>query len=435
MIWNVAVETMERDALKALQFERLSETLRFVYDRVEFHRRRFDEAKVNIQELKSLEDLVRLPMMKKSDLREHYPFGLFACGLEDIARIHASSGTKGKATVVGYTREDLKVWGELVARSICCAGGRPTDVLHNAYGYGLFTGGLGLHQGAETMGITVVPASGGMTNRQVTLLQDFGANGLCCTPSYALSIVETMEATGVDVSQLSLRYGIFGAEPWTEGIRSHLERRLRIDAIDIYGLSEVMGPGVATECREEKHGLHIAEDHFYVEVVNPETLAPVPPGEYGELVFTSLTKQAFPVIRYRTGDIAAIIDEPCSCGRTLRRMTRIKGRIDDMIILRGVNVFPAEVEAELLSVEELSPHYQIRLVTDGVKDNMEVHVELQHRPSDSTETEFTRLTGMLEARLHERLHVRTRVQVHPPETLPRSEGKAVRVIDERKLTI
>jgi phenylacetate-CoA ligase len=439
VMWNESVETMARADLERLQLQRLRETLQRVYERVPLYRQRFDEAGVKPGDLHALPDLARFPFTYKRDLRDTYPFGMFAVRREEVTRLHASSGTKGKPTVVGYTKADLEVWAEVVARSIACAGARPGDILHNAYGYGLFTGGMGLHFGAERLGVTVVPASGGFTDRQVELLRDFGADGLCCTPSYALHIAEVMQRRGVDPAELRLRYGIFGAEPWSERMRQQLETLLGIDALDIYGLSEVMGPGVAMECREEKHGLHVWEDHFLVEVIDPKTNQPLPDGEIGELTFTSLSKEAFPIVRYRTGDLAAIIAEPCSCGRTHRRMTRIKGRVDDMLIVRGVNVFPQEVEAELLEVGDIAPHYQIVLKRQGALDEMEVHVEWQAgvtaagalgHPSEEWKRD---LAGRIGDRLRRRLGVSPTVILHQPGELPRSEGKAVRVIDDRKL--
>ena len=355
MYWNAEIEQMPRADLRRLQLERLRNTLARAYDRVPLYRSRFDQAGLRPDDVRRLEDLDRVPFTRKTDLRDTYPFGMFAAPVTEVARLHASSGTKGRATVVGYTKNDLSHWAECVARSLACAGAQPGDVVHNAYGYGLFTGGLGLHAGAELLGCTVVPASGGHTRRQVDLLHDFAANGLCCTPSYAVHIGETLREMDIPLSTLALRYGVFGAEPWSEGMRARIEELLGIDALDIYGLSEVMGPGVAMECREEKHGLHVWEDQFLLEVVDPATGEPVAPGETGELVFTSLTKEAFPVVRYRTGDLASLIEDPCRCGRTHRRMSRIKGRVDDMLIVRGVNVFPQEVEAELLLVPNWRP--------------------------------------------------------------------------------
>lgn len=431
MLWNAFAESLPRPQLDTLQLQRLQQTLAHAYARVPMYRRRFDEQGVHPDSLRELRDLARFPFTVKKDLRDNYPFGMIAVPMRDVARLHASSGTKGKATVVAYTQADLDVWAEVVARSIACAGGQPGDMLHNAYGYGLFTGGLGLHAGAERMGVTIVPVSGGMTRRQITLIQDFQPQGLSCTPSYALNLAETMVELGVNPKLLQLKYGIFGAEPWTEAMRDRIEGLLGLDAVDIYGLSEIMGPGVAVECREEKHGLHVWEDHFLMEVVHPDTGNPLPPGEYGELVFTSLTKQAFPVIRYRTGDLAAILDEPCRCGRTHRRMTRIKGRVDDMMIIRGVNVFPQEVEAELLQIPELAPHYQIVLVREGALDGMEIHVEWLSDAEVPAETD--RFVAQVEARLKDRLLVKPRLLVHPPRTVTRSEGKAARVIDQRNM--
>ncbi|PWK10271.1 phenylacetate--CoA ligase family protein [Tumebacillus permanentifrigoris] len=429
MIFNERMETMEHKRLQELQLERLQATVKRVVERVPFYEAAFAAAGVAPNDIRSLDDVAKLPFTVKKDLRDQYPFGLFACDRAEVARIHGSSGTKGKPTVVGYTKQDLANWAEIVARAICLAGGRPGDLFHNAYGYGLFTGGLGLHAGAEVMGATVVPVSGGQTARQITLIQDFEPRGISCTPSYALNIAEEMVRQGLDPSATTLQYGIFGAEPWTEEMRQTLERVWGLKAIDIYGLSEVMGPGVACECCEEQNGLHIAEDHFYAEIIDPETLEPLPEGEFGELVFTSLTKQALPVIRYRTGDISALTSKPCSCGRTMRRMTRIKGRIDDMLIIRGVNVFPSEMEAVLLTVPELAPHYQVVLSRDGALDSVELQVEMQSEPASCSEAELTNRVGHL---LKEALGVSIGLKVHPPQTIARSEGKAVRIVDRRQ---
>lgn len=432
LLWNPTVETMSRETLAALQLERLRQTLQHVFTNVPLYQQRFTEYGVTPEHLTTLDDLKRFPFTTKSDLRDTYPFGMFAVPMNQVARIHASSGTKGKATVVGYTTTDLDTWGECVARAIASAGGKPGDILHNAYGYGLFTGGLGLHAGAERLGCTVVPASGGFTKRQTTLLQDFGAAGLSCTPSYAVNLAETLLAEGVEPGQLALRYGIFGAEPWSEAMRERIELLLGIDAVDIYGLSEVMGPGVAVECAEQKNGLHVWEDHFIFEVVDPQTDQAAPLGTVGELVFTSLTKEAFPVVRYRTGDLAYRIDEPCACGRTHARMSRIKGRVDDMLIVRGVNVFPQEVEAELLTVPELAPHYQIVLTKTGPLDTMEVHAEWRSE-ADSKKHSLEAFHQFVQHALHTRLQIAPKLIVHPPFTLARSEGKAVRVVDRREL--
>ncbi|HEX2909955.1 MAG TPA: phenylacetate--CoA ligase [Chloroflexia bacterium] len=439
MFWNEAVETLGRQELQALQLERLRQTLDLAYHKVPFHRQQFEAAGVKPDSLQRLEDLSKFPFTKKSNLRDTYPFGLFAEPLEKTVRIHASSGTRGKPTVVGYTRSDIETWAEVCARSIVCAGGRPGDVLHVAYGYGLFTGGLGLHYGAEKMGACVIPASGGNTPRQVMLLQDFQAVGLACTPSYALNIADTMREMGHSKAELKLKYGIFGAEPWTEEIRRKIEDELDLTALDIYGLSEVMGPGVSMEC-EYKNGLHIWEDHFLPEIIDPNTREPLAEGQVGELVFTSLTKEAFPVIRYRTGDLCALYYEPCECGRTHTRMSKLKGRIDDMIIVRGVNVFPSEVERVLLDFEELAPHYQIVLSRPENLDVVTVMTEVSTdffdkiAPVDllhEDHEEVLKLLHRVRNQLQTSLGVNMEVKIGAPRTVPRSEGKAVRVIDNR----
>ncbi|MCX7569930.1 AMP-binding protein [Tumebacillus sp. DT12] len=434
MIYNQRMETMTRDKLQEMQLERLRATVQRVYDRVAFYRQALDAAGVSPSDIHTLDDLRRLPFTKKSDLRDHYPFGLFACDRDEIARIHGSSGTKGKPTIVGYTKQDLEHWAEICARAICAAGGRPGDLFHNAYGYGLFTGGLGMHAGAEAMGATVVPVSGGQTARQITLIQDFEPRGIAATPSYALNIAEEMEKKGLDPASSSLEYGIFGAEPWTEEMRRTLEAKWNLTAIDIYGLSEVMGPGVACECHEAQDGLHIAEDHFLAEIIDPDTGEALPCGSEGELVFTSLTKEAFPILRYRTGDIASLNPTPCVCGRTTMRMSRIKGRIDDMLIIRGVNVFPSELEAILLTFEELAPHYQVVLTREGALDHVELNVEVTSAHAPHHGTHPADLIGRLSHRLKEELGVSIALTVHPPNTIPRSEGKAARILDRRTTT-
>lgn len=441
-IWNPAIETMPREALRALQEERLRASVRHAYDRVPLYRQRMDEAGLRPEDVRGLDDLSRLPFTTKTDLRDHYPFGLFAVSQAEVARVHASSGTRGKLTVVGYTRADLQVWGEVVARAICLAGGQPGDMIHNAYGYGLFTGGLGLHLGAETLGATVVPMGGGNTPRQVMLIRDFAARGLCCTPSYALTIAEEFERQGIDTGSLPLAYGIFGAEPWSDSLRDEIERHLKIVATDIYGLSEVIGPGVANECAEARHGLHIAEDHFFPEIIDPATGAVLPPGEWGELVFTSLTKEAFPNLRYRTGDITTLIDEPCICGRTSRRMGRLRGRHDDMMIIRGVNVYPSEVEAVLLALEEIAPFYQLILDKDGPLDTLEVRAEVTEefyhacRAADGAidleRPQARALYSRIGDQLRTRLGLGVTITLLTPDSITRTEvGKAVRVIDNR----
>jgi phenylacetate-CoA ligase len=439
MFWNKDVETLDRPKLQQLQLARLQETLQRAYQRVPFHKQQFDQAGVTPSSLKSLADLSKFPFTKKSNLRDNYPFGLFAEPTDKIIRLHASSGTRGKPTVVGYTRQDIENWAEVCARSIMCAGGQPGDMLHVAYGYGLFTGGLGLHYGAEKLGACVVPASGGNTPRQIMLLQDFKAVGLACTPSYALNIADQMREMGFNPQNFNLKYGIFGAEPWTEEIRGKIEAALGLVALDIYGLSEVMGPGVSMECAQ-KQGLHIWEDHFLPEVVDPASGNPLPEGETGELVFTTLTKEAFPVIRYRTGDLCALYYEPCACGRTHTRMSKLKGRIDDMFIARGVNVFPSEIERVLLEFEELAPHYQIVLSRPERLDLVTVLTEVnpdfftKYIGSDllsEDDAAVKALWGRVRQKLHEALGVSIEVKISAPHTIARSEGKAVRVVDNR----
>ncbi|WP_221568220.1 phenylacetate--CoA ligase PaaK [Alkalihalobacillus sp. TS-13] len=437
MIYNVEKETMNTQDKEKLQLERLQKTVQVVYENVPFYKEKFAENNITPEQIRSLEDLKKLPFTKKQDLRDHYPFGLFAVNQKDMVRVHASSGTSGKPTVVGYTKGDIEVWSEVVARAIAAAGGEPGNVLHNAYGYGLFTGGLGLHYGSEQLGMVTVPISGGNTARQILLIQDFQPQVICGTPSYVLNIAETMEKMGKDPRQTSLKYGIFGAEPWSEEMRQTLEKKLDIKAIDIYGLSEIMGPGVSIECHEAQDGLHIADDHFYVEVIDPETLEPVKDEEYGELVFTSLTKEAFPIIRYRTGDIAAIDRTTCKCGRTSVRMSRVKGRIDDMLIIRGVNVFPSEIENCLLQVEELVPHYQILLKKKGTMDLIELQVEVNESTlkkcgGDMKHLDMDELKRRIEYQIKSNCLVSIHVQIMEPNSIPRSEGKAVRIVDLRE---
>lgn len=439
LIWNKQAETLPRKELEALQLERLKTVLERVYTKVPFYKQRFDEAKIKLDSFSSLDDLQCLPFTKKTDLRENYPFGLFAEPLEKVSRIHASSGTKGKPTVVGYTESDLQDWQEVCARSLAAAGARPGNIVHNAYGYGLFTGGLGMHYGAEKFGATVVPASGGRTQQQILLLQDFGARILCSTPSYALNMAYLMDDLNISRSTIKLEIGIFGAEPWTEELRQQIEQALSISALDIYGLSEVMGPGVSMECIEGRNGLHIWEDYFLPEIVDPESGRQLPYGEEGELVFTTLTKQAIPVVRYRTGDLSRLYVEPCRCGRTMVRMERIKARLDDMLIIRGVNLFPSEIEKVLLSIDELTPHYQ--LVVDRVRalDVLEVQIEVTEQllsswgQFDESHVNFENLTIKVQSQLKDSLGLTADVKLMKPRSVPRSEGKAVRVVDRRKL--
>ena len=389
-------------------------------------RERLREAGVNsAEDITSLDDLSRLPLTRKADLREHYPFGLFAVPREQVVRIHASSGTRGKPTVVGYTRNDLDVWSEVMARTLALAGVEPGMVVHNAYGYGLFTGGLGFHMGAERMGCTVVPISGGLSQRQVLMLEDLGGQVLCCTPSYALNIAQTLAEQGIGLDRLKLKVGIFGAEPWTEAMRDALERQLAIKALNVYGLSEIVGPGVSAECIEARQGAHVQEDHFLVEVIDPQSGQPVGPGVEGELVFTTLTKEALPMLRYRTGDVSSIDRSRCECGRTTARMTRIRGRIDDMLIIRGVNLYPSEIERVLLSLGDVAPHYQLIVERPEAMDELTVVCE----PLASVDADGLR--RRVEYALREATGLSMRVKVLEPGGVPRSEGKAVRVIDNR----
>jgi phenylacetate-CoA ligase len=438
MIWSQEIETMERADMERLQTSRLQSIVLRTYNRVALFRERCDAAGVRPEEIRSLADLPRLPFLRKADLREQYPWGLFAEPIRNIVRLHASSGTRGKPVVVGYTAADIDVWAEVCARSFCMAGGEPGHLFQNAYGYGLFTGGLGMHYGVERAGAAVVPISGGNTARQMLIIQDFQPHGIACTPSYALNIADYLEEHGVDPRSTSLRYGIFGAEPWSESMRQQLEARLGLDAIDIYGLSELSGPGVACECREGKQGLHINEDYFLPEVVDPDSGEPLPDGDYGELVLTALCKEAFPVVRYRTGDICALYREPCTCGRTLVRMSRVKGRVDDMLVIRGVNVFPSEVEYELLQLSELVPHYQLVVDRDRALDSLEVQVELADSVLrawggfDAERPEAEAIRAKAVQLLKSTLGIGCRVTLMPPRSVPRSEGKAVRIVDRRQ---
>ncbi len=421
-----AGERLGAAELAALQLDRLRATLRRAYERVPFYRQAFDKAGVHPDDCRSLADLARFPFTAKADLRDQYPFGMFAVPRTEVRRIHASSGTTGRPTVVGYTERDLSTWADVVARSIRAAGGRPGQVVHVAYGYGLFTGGLGAHYGAERLGCTVVPASGGMTDRQVRLIQDFRPEVIMVTPSYMLTLLDEMERQGIDPRSTSLRTGIFGAEPWTEAMRREIEDRLGIDAVDIYGLSEVIGPGVAQEFAESKDGLHVWEDHFYPEVVDPLTGEPLPEGEPGELVFTSLTKEAMPVIRYRTRDLTRLL--PGTARPAFRRMERVTGRSDDMLILRGVNLYPTQIEEILLRIPGLAPHFQLRLTREGRLDVLTVRVEAR-READARLREES--AAAVVRAVKEGIGVTVEVEVVDPETLERSVGKIRRVSDLR----
>ena len=445
MLWNPRMETMPRAELQALQLRRLQEMMWRVYLRVPFYRRALDAAGVRPGGVQRLEDLTRLPFTRKADFRDNHPFGLFAVPRQEVARLHASSGTTGKLTVVGYTRADLAMWAEVCARCLGAAGAEPGDVFHNAAGYGLFTGGLGMHAGAERMGLTVVPASGGNTERQVLLLREFRPAVLHAVPSYALTLAEALAAQGVNPASLGLRAALLGAEPWTEAMRGPLEKGLHLKAMNNYGLSEVIGPGVACECIEAQDGAHIWEDHFLSEVVDPESGEPLPPGQVGELVFTTLTKEALPVLRYRTGDLASLRPGPCRCGRTMVRMSRVRGRTDDMLIVRGVNVFPSQVEAALVGLGELSPHYQLVVDRPGTLDTLEVRIEVSDdfvraaggRPAQAKTDDLEDGAGRHAAeraaeRLHGILGIHAKVTLCAPGALPRSEGGKLKRVEDRR---
>ena len=432
MYWEPENETMGREGLEQLQLERLQSTLSRVYMNVPFYRRKFDEAGIDPDDFRSLGDVRKLPFTTKNDLRDSYPYGLFAVPLREVVRIHASSGTTGMLTVVGYTKNDLKTWSNLVARVLTAGGITKDDVVQIAFGYGLFTGGFGLHYGAERVGASVIPISSGNTARQVKIMQDFKTTALICTPSYALLIADTIKEMGINVNSLSLRYGLFGAEPWSEGMRQEIQGKLKIVATDNYGLSEVMGPGVAGECLE-RNGLHINEDHFLVEVVDPKTLEPVAPGETGELVVTTLTKEAFPVIRFRTRDLTRLIPSPCPCGRKFMKMNRVIGRTDDMLIIKGINVFPSQIESVLFAIEGTEPHYQIIVDRKGGLDDVTVLVEVQESIFFDEMKKQNELIALIRHKLALELGISVEVKLVEKKTLERSEGKAQRVIDKRKI--
>ena len=435
MIYNEDFETLPREVLETLQLKRLQQVAQRVYHTVGFYKKTFDKAGVQPDDIKTLSDLKRLPFTQKQDLRDNYPFGLFAAPMSSVVRLHASSGTTGRAIVVGYTRRDIDTWSELMARCFVAAGLTKNDIIHNAYGYGLFTGGLGAHYGAEKLGASVIPMSGGNTKRQLMILQDFGPTAICCTPSYALNLAEQGTAMGVDIRALKLRVGVFGAEPWSEKMRDEIEDRLNLAALNIYGLSEVMGPGVSMECMEGRYGMHVFEDHFIVEIINPETGETLPYGEEGELVFTTITKEAFPLIRYRTRDISRLITEPCRCGRSHIRMDRVTGRSDDMLIIRGVNVFPSQIEAVLVGISGLEPHYQLIVDRVGTMDTLEVRVEVSEKAfANADEVRFLQnLERSLAKDLKDYLGVTAKVKLVEPKSLQRSDGKASRLIDNRKM--
>ncbi|HOJ67187.1 MAG TPA: phenylacetate--CoA ligase [Candidatus Hydrogenedentes bacterium] len=416
--------------LRQLQLHRLKVVTRRAYENVELFRTRMRERGLTPDDIQTLEDIRKLPFTVKTDLRDTYPFGLFASPMNEVVRLHASSGTTGKPIVVAYTREDLKVWSSVMVRAFAACGLDRGDIIQNAYGYGLFTGGLGAHYGAEALGATVIPISGGNTDRQIMIMKDFGTTAICCTPSYFLRIIERAREMGIDLKSLPLKAGVFGAEPWTEEMRKRIESEANIKAYDIYGLSEIIGPGVGNECSEQ-HGLHIFEDHFYPEIVDPETLEPVPDGQEGELVLTTLSKQAMPMIRYRTRDITMIYPDTCPCGRTIRRIRRISRRSDDMFIIRGVNVYPSQIEEALLQVEGTAPHYLIVLTNDGTMDDAEVQVEVTPEVFSDRVGEMENLRRKISAAIERIVNIRINVRLVEPNSLPRSEGKAKRVLDQR----
>jgi phenylacetate-CoA ligase len=433
MIFNMEYETMPREALESIQLRRLQTTVERVYANVPFYRDIFTKAGISPSDIRSLDDLKRLPYTTKQDLRDNYPYGIFASPMDQVVRIHASSGTTGKPTVVGYTARDIKTWAELMARSLMAGGATRNDIIHNAYGYGLFTGGLGVHYGAEALGASVIPVSGGNTKRQVVIMKDFGPTIITATPSYCLHLAEAAEEMGVSFRDLKFKYGIFGAEPWSETMREEIERKLNLVAVDIYDLSEIMGPGVSIECHEAKKGLHVFEDHFIPEIINPETLEPLPYGETGELVFTTITKEAFPVIRYRTRDITSLNPEPCICGRTHLRMNRVTGRSDDMLIIRGVNVFPSQIESVLLELEDVTPHYQLVVDREGNLDVLTVRVEVSEKLFSDEVKQLQSTVKVIAKSIKELLGVSAKVMLVEPKGIARSQGKAVRVIDNRKI--
>ena len=432
MIWNEKIECATREEMEIIQSERLCETVKRIYHNVPAYRKKMQEVGLTAYDIHGISDLHKLPFTIKTDLRDNYPYGLFTVPMSEIVRLHASSGTTGKPIVVGYTRKDIQMWAEVVSRSLTMAGVHRDDIVQIAYGYGLFTGGLGLHYGTENMGASVIPISGGNTTKQVQLMEDFGSSVLCCTPSYALNIAEVMKEMNVDIKNLKLRVGIFGAEPWSEAMRKDIETKLGIKAIDIYGLSEIVGPGVSCEC-EHQCGMHINEDHFLPEIINPETLEPMAPGEIGELVFTTITKEGIPLIRYRTRDLTRLIYDKCVCGRTLVRMEKCKGRSDDMLIIRGVNVFPSQVESVLLSISEVEPHYLIMVDREGTLDKLSVMVEVQEQFFSDEIKKLEELRMKIARKLESVLGISVKVKLVEPKTIERTAGKAKRVIDNRMI--
>ena len=431
-MWNKQVETMGPEELAALQSERLISLAKTVYERVPFYKKKMDAAGVSPQDIKSIRDINKLPFTTKDDMREVYPYGLLAVDKKDIVEIHTSSGTTGKPVVDAYTADDIALWGEVMARTLAMGEVTREDTVHNAYGYGLFTGGLGVHYGARAMGANVIPVSGGNTKRQLMVLRDFGSTVLTCTPSYGLLLAEVGREEGVDFNKLPLRVGLFGAEPWSEGMRKELEEKLHLKALDIFGLTEIIGPGVGSECLEQ-NGLHIFEDVFYPEIINPETGEVLPPGEKGELVITTLTKQGTPVLRYRTRDITYVLEGPCACGRTQVRVHRLLGRTDDMLIIRGVNVFPSQIEEVLMKIEHVEPQYQILVDRRGRLDSIEIQVEMNEKIfSDEIKT-LNKIEKEIESALYSTLNIHSVVKLVEPKSIPRSEGKAKRVVDKRSI--
>ena len=433
MIYNEEYETMPREALEAIQLRRLQSVVARVYNTVPFYKKRFDEAGIKPDDIRTLNDLRKLPFTYKDNLRDNYPFGMFTVPMDNVVRIHASSGTTGKPTVVGYTARDIQTWSELMARTLMAGGATKGDMIHNAYGYGLFTGGLGFHYGAEKLGASVIPISGGNTKRQVMIMKDFAPTILTCTPSYALLIAEVAEEMGIDFRDLHFKAGIFGAEPWSEQMREEIEKKLNLKAMDIYGLSEIIGPGVSVECIEAQKGLHIFEDHFIPEIIDPETEEVLPYNTPGELVFTTITKEAFPVIRYRTRDISILHPEPCRCGRTMVRMGRVRGRSDDMLIIRGVNVFPSQIESVIMEFEGIEPHYQLVVDREGILDTLTVMVEVNEKIFSDEVKNLQAMEQNLERNVKEMLGVSAKVRLVEAKSIQRTEGKAVRVIDKRKI--
>jgi phenylacetate-CoA ligase len=432
MIYNEEFETLPREALRALQVKRLQQVLERVYHSVGFYKKSLDAAKIKPHEIKSISDMGKLPFITRQDLQNNYPFGLFAVPMSNIVRLHASSGTSGRSTVFGYTKRDIETWTELMARSLAAAGLTKNDVIHNAFGYGLFTGGLGLHYGAEKIGASVIPMSGGNSKRQIMILQDFGPTVICCTPSYALHLAEEGKALGIDMKSLKLRVGIFGAEPWSKAMSAQIENVFGITALDLFGLSEVMGPGMAMECLEGHNGMHIFEDHFIVETINPQTGEVLPEGEEGELVFTTLTKEAFPLIRYRSGDVSRLITEPCRCGRTHIKMERVLKRSDDMLIIRGINIFPSQIEAILTAIEGLEPQYQLIVDKAGALDSLELHVEVSDKIfSDSGGVkELQKIEKRILKDMKDYLGIAPNVKLVEPSTLKKTDAK---IIDKRHI--